>query len=91
MTDLPQNIKDKCVPLLLEHLDPEIFMKELGLLPHQVKPVWDKVLYAFSLGTEFGYVSCAENLCEKVQEIFPETQNELKDLFSGYVVGNTNA
>lgn len=91
MPDLPQNIKDKSIPVILEHLDPENFAENLGLLPHQVKLVWDKVLYAFSLGTEFGYISCAENISEKVQEIFPETQDSLKDAFTGYVVGDVNA
>lgn len=89
MTNLPKNIQDKCAPLLLEHLDPENFAETLGLLPHQVKPVWDKVVYAFSLGTEFGYISCAENLAEKVEEIFPETKGAFGDVFTNYVVGES--
>lgn len=88
MTEIPQNIKDKSVPLLLEHLDPENFAKNLGLLPHQVQPVWDKVLYAFSLGIEFGYISCGENIAKDYLKIFPEAKNDIDmSAFSDYVVG----
>lgn len=90
MNDLPQNMKDKGVPLILEHLDPVKMTEELELLPHHARKVCDKLIYAFSLGCEFGYISCAENLSERVQEVFPETQEQLKDVFKDYQVGKVS-
>lgn len=70
-----EKVQVKLEALIDTHITKELLVDELGLLPHQVRPVMDKLLDFWTLGCDAGYKGTIEAIKPYLEVIQPYLKN----------------
>lgn len=73
-----EKIKVKLESLIDTQITTELLVDELGLFPHQVRPVADKLLHFWSLGCDAGYRGTIEAFKPYFETLKPHLENQIK-------------